>query len=151
MTRIFRRLYSVIFAVLAVLLLFTIAAPTLTAQTQFGQLSGSVSDPAGAVVPQAKVTVTNASTGQSQTVQTNNEGLFTVGNVAIGQYTIAVEKEGFKRTTKQVRVEIAQSVFAPVALQLGTTSETVEVFSGHNCRQYGQWGSLARSDRGRDQ
>jgi hypothetical protein len=127
MTRIFERLYSVMFAVLAVLLLFTIAVPRSTAQTQFGQLSGSVSDPAGAVVPQAKVTVTNASTGQSQTVQTNNEGLFTIGNVAIGQYTIAVEKEGFKRTTKQVRVEIAQSVFAPVALQLGTTSETVEV------------------------
>ena len=124
MTCQFRSVYSLIGAVLVVLLLFT---TLLSAQTQFGQLSGSVTDPAGAVVPQAKVTVTNNSTGQSQTVQTNNTGLFAIGNVANGQYTISVEKEGFKRATQRVNVDIAQSVFAPITLQLGATSETVEV------------------------
>jgi hypothetical protein len=110
-----------------VLLIFAVAVPFATAQTQFGQLGGSVADPAGAVVPGAKVTVTNTATAQSQVVQTNNEGLFGVGNIAIGEYVISVEKEGFKRAEKRVKVEIAQSVFAPIALELGTTSETVEV------------------------
>jgi hypothetical protein len=111
----------------AALLIFTLAAPWSIAQTQFGQLSGSVLDPAGAVVPGAKVTVTNVATGQSRTVQTNDEGLFAVGNISTGDYSIGVEKEGFKHADKRIRVEIAQSVFAPVTLEVGSTSETIEV------------------------
>ena len=119
--------YKRIGAVSALFLLIVMIAPWSLAQTQFGQLSGSVSDPAGAVIPGAKVSVTNVATGQSQVLQTNNEGIFAVGNIATGDYIIAVEKEGFKRTEKKVRVEIAQSVFAPIGLQVGTTSETIEV------------------------
>ena len=68
----FRSLYSNTRTVLAVLLIFAIAVPWSLGQTQFGQLSGSVTDPAGAVVPAAKVTVTNGATVQSQVVQTND-------------------------------------------------------------------------------
>ena len=100
-----------------VLLIFAVAVPFALAQTQFGQLSGSVADPAGAVVPGAKVTVTNAATARSQVVETNNEGLFGIGNIAIGEYVISVEKEGFKRAEKRVKCDIAHSVFAPVALE----------------------------------
>lgn len=123
----FRSLHGSVLTVSAVLLILTLAAPWSLAQTQFGQLSGSVVDPAGAVVPAAKVTITNVATGRAQTVQTNNEGLFAVGNIATGDYTVGVEKEGFKHAEKRIKVEIAQSVFAPVTLEVGSTSETVEV------------------------
>jgi hypothetical protein len=63
----------------------------------------------------------------AQTTVTNSEGLFTVGNVRVGEYEISVEKEGFKKSVQHMKVEVAQRLNIPVTLQLGGTTETVEV------------------------
>src|ERR1700730_5205177 len=91
-------------------LLLAMLSGVAISQTQLGQISGSIVDPAGALVAGAKVTVTNVATGTREVTDTNNEGLFTVANVALGDYEVAVEKEGFRRSVKRLRVEIAQRV-----------------------------------------
>src|SRR6266576_3762811 len=110
-----------------VVLLVLVLAGTKLAQTDLGQISGKVMDPKDAIVTDAKVTVTNTATAGKQTTTTNSEGLFTVGNVRVGEYEVAVEKEGFKKSVQRVKVEVAQRLNVPVTLQLGGTSETVEV------------------------
>ncbi len=104
-----------------------VLAGTALAQTDLGQISGKVLDPKQAIVPDATVTVTNLATSAKQTTTTNGEGLFTVGNVRVGEYEVTVEKQGFKKSAQRVKVEVAQRVNLPITLQLGTTSETVEV------------------------
>ncbi len=108
--------------------LFAIAwSASLLAQTQFGQVSGKVTDPSDAVVSEAKVTITNLATGAQDTTQTNSDGLFAIGNVPVGDYEIAVEKEGFRRAVRRVKVEVAQRVNIPIALTVGSINESVEV------------------------
>ena len=109
------------------ILLVLVLAGTALAQTDLGQISGKVLDPKDAIVTDAKVTVANTATAVKQTTTTNSEGLFTVGNVRVGEYEVAVEKEGFKKSVQRVKVEVAQRLNVPVTLQLGGTSETVEV------------------------
>jgi hypothetical protein len=108
-------------------LLVLVLAGTALAQTDLGQISGKVVDPKDAVVTDATVTVTNLATSAKQTALTNGEGLFTIGNVRVGDYEVAVEKQGFKRSVQHVKVEVAQRLNLPIELQLGVTSETVEV------------------------
>jgi hypothetical protein len=108
-------------------MLVLVLAGTALAQTDLGQISGKVLDPKEAIVTDARVTVTNLATSAKQTATTNGEGLFTIGNVRVGEYEIAVEKEGFKKSAQRVKVEVAQRLNLPIMLQLGVTSETVEV------------------------
>jgi hypothetical protein len=117
------------------LLLFGLAVMSLlgataVAQTQFGQISGKVVDPNQAVVIEAKITISNTSTGIQDVVQTNAEGLFTLGNVAVGDYEVAVEKQGFKKAVQRVKVEVAQRVGLTITLEVGLVTETVEVTAG---------------------
>lgn len=70
--------------------LFCLAAP-LYAQTITATVSGTVTDPAGAVVPGANVTVTSNERGETKTVSTDDEGRYTVPFLQPGTYTIVVE------------------------------------------------------------
>src|SRR5437016_13406214 len=69
------------------------------AQIQNGQFTGIVTDPSGAAVPNAKVTVTNLGTNLTVTTTTNNTGLYTARELPIGSYRISAEAKGFKTTT----------------------------------------------------
>jgi hypothetical protein len=115
---------------LAGLLLVFFLGGSVIAQTQFGQISGKVVDPSEAVIAGAKVTVTKVDTLTREVTETNAEGLFLVGNVAVGEYDVAVEKEGFNRAIHRVKVEVAQRVFLPFTLKVGTVAEKVEVVGG---------------------
>ena len=76
-------------AVLALLLVFTTApAP---AQTETGQIAGTVVDPSGAVVPNAKVTLTAVATGVKRTAETNTAGLYVFPSLVPGEYEVKVE------------------------------------------------------------
>src|SRR4051812_33630414 len=84
------------------------ALPLCLAQKFSGTLTGTVSDPTGAVVPGADLKVTNQSTGTVRTAVTNGEGGFTVPELTPGPYTITVTKSGFKQTTqKDVGVHVS--------------------------------------------
>src|SRR4051812_10298024 len=84
--------------VLALLAIAFHAPLNVQAQSGAGSISGSVTDPTGAVVPDTLVTVTNTATNVAMKVNTNAAGDFTAPNLPVGQYNVRAEKGGFKPT-----------------------------------------------------
>src|SRR6187200_1552677 len=66
------------------------------AQSERGTITGTVRDSSGAVIPAAKVVLTNVLTGVSSTVPSNDGGEYTVPQLQVGTYTVRVEKQGFR-------------------------------------------------------
>ncbi len=85
------------------LLAFLVSVAGVASFGQTAQVTGRVSDQAGAVVPGAQITVTNVDTGLSRESVTNNEGYFTIPPLKPGEYRIAVKKDGFKYGSGQFR------------------------------------------------
>jgi outer membrane receptor for ferrienterochelin and colicin len=111
-------------AVFAVLFL----ALSAFAQVQNGQFEGTVTDPTGAAIANAKVTVSNAATGLSVAATTNSSGSYTVKELPPGVYKVAVEAPGFKKLENNGVTANAGTISrVDVKLQLGKASETVEV------------------------
>lgn len=109
-------------------LFFLLTIPVFAQVSTLGTITGTVTDPTGAVVPEASVTVTNMANGQSSKVTTNASGDFTVPNLPNGDYKLAVEKTGFKRLEKSsLHLDPAAVVHTPLVLELGQTTEVVEV------------------------
>src|ERR1700761_3173081 len=119
-------------------LLFAAIIPTIPllvtgtralAQSDTSSISGTVTDPSGAVVPNAKVTARNDATGQARTVTTNSVGAYTITNVSSGNYTVTVESQGFQ-TAVQQGAHVDPSIGAQVNVSLksgnATTTETVQ-------------------------
>src|SRR5688572_19623479 len=77
-----------------------VLAMSLMAQTNTGIISGRVTDPTGAVIPEAQVTVTQTATNVDAVSVTNSDGLFRVPSLVTGPYRVSVTAAGFK---KQVR------------------------------------------------
>jgi hypothetical protein len=75
-----------------------ISPPKASAQaTNAGSISGTVKDSAGAVVPDAVVTITNIATSQSRKTTSDSVGGFTLQDLQVGVYNVSVEKSGFKK------------------------------------------------------
>src|SRR6202790_342280 len=103
-------------------------APTLSAQTTYGSIAGSVTDPSGAAIADAQASLTNIGTAEKRVQNTGPDGLYDFVNLIPGKYRIDVEKTGFKRTTRpEVIVEVGQSVRIDLAMQVGDVTQTVEV------------------------
>jgi len=87
-----------------------------------------VTDPSGAGVPTAAVTLTNTATNAVRTTDTSGEGLYTFASVPPGVYNIKVEHPGFRTVSStNVEVQVQQSVRLDLTLSVGQVSETVEV------------------------
>ncbi len=99
----------------------------VAAQTQFGTVTGQVTDTTGAIVPEAKVTLSNRATNTRQETRTNAEGLYALANVSAGDYEIAIEKEGFRKSVQRFSVGVAETVTLNFTMQLGSVTETVTV------------------------
>jgi Carboxypeptidase regulatory-like domain len=120
------------FCFLSVLLVVLIGFLSAYAQVDYSTatLRGTVTDPQGAVVSGATVTVINPSTGITKTVKTVGDGSYRVPALPPGTYQITVDAPGFsKEVTKGVEVTVGQSLNYDVHLKVGTASETVEVSS----------------------
>jgi hypothetical protein len=102
------------------------------AQVTTGNVRGVVTDPNGAAVPNAKVTLTKKSTNSSTTAQTTSEGEFQFNNLIPDKdYTITIEATNFKTLTlSDVNVQLNQTTDVPAQLQVGAVGETVEVAAG---------------------
>jgi hypothetical protein len=97
-----------------------------------GTLSGTTRDTSGAVVANAKVTMTNELNADVRTTVSNGEGYFSITAVQPGSYTVSVEAPGFK-IWKQGKISFAQGdnrTIPQIILQVGSTSETVVVTAG---------------------
>lgn len=103
------------------------AAPWfLAAQQDMGYVTGLVSDPSGAVIPGATVTVTEIATGVRATAVTTDTGNYTAGPLKIGVYEVVVEKAGFKRAViRGVQISAQDRRRVDVMLELGQVSEAV--------------------------
>src|SRR5260370_5881650 len=100
----------------------------LHAQQYFGTIVGTVSDPSGATIPGATVTVTNTQTGIARQVKTDQAGDYTVGSLVPGTYSVKAEQAGFGATElQQVDLPVARTVTVNVVMKLGPVTQTVEV------------------------
>lgn len=114
----------VVFAVVAVLLV----APSLRAQTSQGRILGTVTDASGAVVPGARVTVTNTATAVSREVTSSNAGEFVAPGLEAGPYSVKIQAKGFATTERTgIRLEVAKDARVDVQLKPGATTEVVTV------------------------
>jgi hypothetical protein len=86
-----------------------------------------VTDPTGAVVPNASLTLKNNDSGTAQTRTTNAQGSYRFSLLAPGTYTISVSATGFQGTQKQITITVGQNATANIQLSLGSASQTVEV------------------------
>src|ERR1700733_205932 len=103
-------------------------APIIAAQSTGGRIRGTVSDPSGAAVVGAKVTLINEATNVSRDVDTGTNGEYLLVEVPIGSYEIDVTQQGFKKyVRKGVALDLNEVISVDITLQLGTTAETVEV------------------------
>jgi hypothetical protein len=111
-------------------LVFSLFCTTLLyAQTTNGNLRGSVTDPNGAVLPNAAVTVKNRDTNATRKAITNEEGTFAVDNLAPGEYEVTIEARGFQKILKPFTLLTGASIEENFALSVGSSSETVVITS----------------------
>ena len=103
------------------------AALLVWAQAETGQVVGTVRDPSGAVVPNAKVTVKSVGTGAERSQTTDNGGGFTFANLRPDDYEVTVEANGFMTMKQKVTVTVGAKAGLDVALQVGAVAATVEV------------------------
>src|ERR1051325_3040430 len=129
MTRNFYRQLIRVASALCLVLACLLAAQ---AQVTTGNVRGTVTDPQGAVVPNAKVTLTKKSNNESRNTQTSDDGTFQFNNLLVGDdYTLSIEATGFKtQTINNVSVQINQFTDIPTQLTVGAVGETVEVTAG---------------------
>lgn len=99
-----------------------------SAQTITAAATGTVSDPSGAVIANAKVTATNTGTNVSFETTSNDSGLYTFPFLPVGNYTISVTNAGFKRiSVGPFKLEVNQTARVDVKMEVGDATQTVEV------------------------
>src|SRR5215467_2842425 len=91
------------------LLCLLLSALAFSQSSTSGDLSGVITDPSGAVVPNAKVTATSDGTGQVFNTTTNGEGFYRFSFMKPGSYTVAASATGFQANTRKVQVGIGQA------------------------------------------
>ena len=124
------RVRACITGLLAVLVIAAAIAPSLMAQSLVsGDLTGTVTDPSGAVVSGATVTLTNSGTGATRTTTTNANGAYRFSLVPPGSYNVSVTAQGFSKADATVTVNVGQATIGDLKMAIGTSSQTVEVTS----------------------
>ena len=104
---------------------------TVVAQTGSSNISGTIKDMGGAVVPGATVTAKNEATGVTNTQTTTESGLFSFASLPVGNYTITIEKQGFKTLQKTNNtLQVGEPLVVDGSLEVGAVTETVTVQSG---------------------
>lgn len=98
------------------------------AQQVTASITGVVTDPSGAVLPDASITAVSVERGTQYTAQTNNDGRYLISNVVTGTYNVKVEKPGFQSAEqKGIVLQLNQIAKLDFPLQVGNVSTTLEV------------------------
>src|SRR5919202_1146062 len=105
-----------------------LTAVSVFAQVDAGAISGIVSDPTGAAVPSAVVTITQSETQLQTRVNSNETGQYVAPLLRPGVYSLSVDAPGFKRVTRDgILVQVQDRVRVDFALEVGQNTETVQV------------------------
>jgi Carboxypeptidase regulatory-like domain len=114
--------------VLAALVIFSISALAQSLTT--GDILGTVTDPSGAAIPNASVTLKGVDTGTSQNTTANQSGEYRFTLLKPGRYTVAASQSGFQTREVALSVAVGQAARADLSLAVGTATTTVEVTAG---------------------
>lgn len=104
-----------------------VVASVCFAQTDTARLQGTVTDPNGAIVVKATVTVTNKGTARVSTAETNDQGYYVVPALPAGQYHVEVAQQGFEKSSRDFELQVSQVAVVDFQLVIGSVSQTVEV------------------------
>jgi hypothetical protein len=113
--------------------LLSVAVGLLLASVAVGQsivtgaITGAVTDPSGAIVSEATVTLKDPATGQVTTLTTNTSGIYQFSLLKPGVYVVTVSHTGFKQTTESVEAKVGNTTTADIKLELGEATSTIEV------------------------
>lgn len=114
-------------ALVALLIIPAMFAGRLSAQTDTGAISGAITDPSGAVIPDATITVTDLATNRVVTVQSQPDGSYVISALPIGNYKIEASKQGFNTETTNFNLQISETKQFNFKLTVGSGNETVQV------------------------
>ena len=111
------------------LLASSVQVALLLAQASYeGQIRGTVTDPAGAVVPSATVTLVDTTTNIPAVQKTDNHGGFTFNGLRPGNFDLLIESSGFRRyEAKDLKLAVSQAAVVNVKLEIGTVTSSIEV------------------------
>ena len=110
-----------------VMCLFSAVVP-LSAQTTAGSIVGTVTDPSGAVIAGANITITNVGTNIAVKATTDTAGEYVVTPLEVGRYSVSAEATGFKRSVRSdIQVNVQDRVRVDAKLEVGQVTDTVEV------------------------
>jgi hypothetical protein len=117
------------FAILIVLLcgVTTLTSVPALAQLPTGSIQGTITDPSGAVVPNATVTITNKATGQEVVLTTSARGAYSSGPLLPSTYTVRVQAKGFHTLEAPVLVQVGEAASGNFRLKIGEESQVVNV------------------------
>ncbi len=116
------------FLLRVVFLLTSLMLIPVEAQQIAGSIVGTITDASGSVVPKAEVTITNVSTNAARQTQTDDNGNYTVPFLTAGTYRIGSAAKGFRqKTVDNALLQVGQTLRVDVQLEVGDTTQTVEV------------------------
>ena len=116
---------------LAIAVMFVASLSVLGQATSTGSLAGTVTDPKGAVIAGATVTLVNNETKQQFDTQSTGEGTFTIPSLSSGMYTATVAAQGFKTArVTDIKIDVGKPSSIGVALEVGAATETVTIVGG---------------------
>lgn len=119
---------SIVFEAGAAALASLLLAGMAAAQVSNGRIEGVVSDPAGAVVPNANVSVRNNRTGTTATATTNETGYYLFPSLPASNYALTVEAPGFRKAqVENIELNVAVTIRQDVQLEVGSLAESVTV------------------------
>ena len=120
--------YAAIILAFTVILTILLLAPTLVRAQGTASILGTVTDPSGAVVPDAKVTAKNTGTGIARSVQTGSNGEYAFTSLQLGTYEVTIEATGFKTyVAKDLTLAVGDRARVDAKMEIGGISENIEV------------------------
>jgi hypothetical protein len=121
------RPYRAFVALISFLLILALTVPGLHGQVQNGTITGTITDPAGAVLPDANVTLTGKATGLILHTLSSKDGIYTFAQLIPGDYTVTVEQQGFQKAAAEISLTVGQTANLNIPLSIGSETQTVNV------------------------
>jgi Carboxypeptidase regulatory-like domain len=120
--------FRCLLAILALVFAGCISTASLEAQSlTTGQISGTITDSTGAVVPNLKVVLKSLDKGSQQETKTNSSGAYQFSLLPPGNYMVSVDATGFQAVTRQTEVPVGRIATVDISLTIGKATETVTV------------------------